>query len=208
VSKRRKLSTTGKEIRQERGWKTYDALIATGFKLLEQHEFDQITVADLAKAAGYSVGAFYARFRSKEEFFDALVAHHLEQRAKARDHLLRTLPDDELIRGIVSDLVSYYWKRRWFWRAELIRSIRDPKPLRKNADQFSSALVDRISERRGRPLSPEQESHVRSAFQITLGTINNAVIYEAGPILVGQKQFVDDLVRTFLLVSDYENLLK
>ncbi len=63
---------SGRKIRQKRSQKTYDALIATSFKLLEQREFDEISVAELAqKAEGYSVGAFYARFHSKDELFDA-----------------------------------------------------------------------------------------------------------------------------------------
>lgn len=77
-----------RRIKQLRGRKTYDALIETGFKLLEHSDLESIPIVALAKAAGYSVGAFYARFRSKDEFFDAMIAHHLEHRARARDHLL------------------------------------------------------------------------------------------------------------------------
>src|ERR1043165_1560122 len=46
-------SSPGRKIKQARGRKTYDALIATGFKLLENHELEAISIADLAKAAGY-----------------------------------------------------------------------------------------------------------------------------------------------------------
>jgi AcrR family transcriptional regulator len=53
-------------IRQKRGQVTYDALIDTAFALLADKEFDEISVAELAQTAGYSVGAFYARFRSKD----------------------------------------------------------------------------------------------------------------------------------------------
>ena len=68
---------SSRRVRQKRSQKTYDALIATSFKLLEQREFDEISVAELAQRARYSVGAFYARFHSKDELFDALVAQHL-----------------------------------------------------------------------------------------------------------------------------------
>ena len=62
-------------IRQKRGRVTYDALIDTAFTLLEQKEFDEISIAELAQKAGYSVGAFYARFHSKNELFDAMDCH-------------------------------------------------------------------------------------------------------------------------------------
>ena len=69
-----------RRIKQKRGRKTYDALIETGFALLEHRELETISIAELARAAGYSTGAFYTRFRSKDEFFDAMIAHHLEYR--------------------------------------------------------------------------------------------------------------------------------
>jgi AcrR family transcriptional regulator len=65
----------GLTIKQERSQLTYDRLITAGFKMLEEQELQAISIAALTKAAGYSVG----RFRSKDEFFDAMVAKHLER---------------------------------------------------------------------------------------------------------------------------------
>ena len=58
----------GLNIKQKRSKKTYDALIKSGFRLLKKREWASITIAELSRAAGYSVGAFYTRFRSKDEF--------------------------------------------------------------------------------------------------------------------------------------------
>ena len=71
-------------IRQKRGQITYDALIETCFDLLQEKDFDEISIADLSQKAGYSVGAFYARFKSKDELFDAMVMRHIEGRRKVR----------------------------------------------------------------------------------------------------------------------------
>src|SRR5690606_23753040 len=109
-------AAAAERIKQRRGRRTYDALIATGFKLLEQREFESITIAELSQAAGYSVGAFYARFKSKDEYFDALIAHHLEERTKTREPMFANLPDDVWIHELLADAVTYYWKRRRFWR--------------------------------------------------------------------------------------------
>lgn len=62
-----------RRIKQKWGRRTYDALIETGFALLEHRELEAISIAEFAKAAGYSTGAFYTRFRSKDEFFDATM---------------------------------------------------------------------------------------------------------------------------------------
>jgi len=200
----------GRRIKQARGRKTYDALIATGFKLLEHEEFESITIAELAKAAGYSVGAFYARFHSKDEFFDAMIAHHLEHRTRTRDRLLATISNDKLINELIKELVGYYWKRRRFWRAALIRSIRDPdfwEPIRQHGHELANRLIARMSKHAERELTPREEMNVRFAFQILLGTINNAIINSPGPIFLGQALFIENLARAFRVVSDYDDLV-
>lgn len=198
-------------IKQKRGRRTYDALIATGFELLEQREFEAITVAELAQAAGYSVGAFYARFTSKDELFDALIAHHIEERTRTRERLFRTLPDDRWINELIADSVNYYWKRRRFWRAALIRSIHDPdfwQPIREQGHKLASSFIERIETQAQRRLTESEEMNVRFAIQMALGTINNTIINRPGPIFMGQAVFVDNLARAFRLVSGYEDIVQ
>jgi AcrR family transcriptional regulator len=197
-------------IKQKRGQKTYDALIDTAFKLLEEREFDEISIAELAQKAGYSVGAFYARFKSKDELFDALVMRHIEHRRAFRERQFATEPDEKLIREVVQGTVDYFWARRRFWRAALFRSIREPdfwKPLRKLSHELGDSLVARMSSRANRALTEQEETNVRFAVQITLGTINNAMINQPGPIFIGQEQFVENLTRAFRLVSGYDEFV-
>jgi AcrR family transcriptional regulator len=200
----------GRRIKQQRGQRTYDRLVETGFKLLQQQEFEAITIADLARVAGYSVGAFYARFRSKDEFFDAMIATHMAYRTKARTELLTTVADDALVNTLIEDTVTYYWKRRRFWRAALMRSMRDPnfwEPIRNHSHEFADSLVARIQARVRRPLTKEEDANVRFAFQLVLGTINNAIINRPGPVFIGQTQFIENMARAFRLVSDYDRLM-
>lgn len=200
----------GRKIAQKRSQKTYDALITTTFKLLEKREFDDISIAELALQAGYSVGAFYARFRSKDELFDALVVRHLADRTKARDQLFSTLPDAELIEGLIEETVRYYWSRRRFWRAAMVRSMRDPsfwEPIRKQGIRFSELLLARIVTRARRPLTETDEINVRFAVQLALGTINNAIINRPGPIFMEEAWFVENLSRAVRLVSGYDDLV-
>lgn len=197
-------------IKQKRSQRTYEALIRTGFKLLETREFEAITIAELSQTAGYSVGAFYARFQSKDEFLEAMISHHLEERTRTREHLLATVSNEKLISVLVEDLVNYYWKRRRFWRAALIRTVRDPafwEPIRRHGHEFANAFVTRMCEHSGRALTKTEDRNVRFAFQLALGTINNTIMNRPGPVFMGQKQFIDDLARAFRLVSDYDRLM-
>jgi AcrR family transcriptional regulator len=201
---------SGRRIRQKRSQKTYDALIATTFKLLEQREFDEISIAELAQTAGYSVGAFYARFNSKNELFDALVAQHLQDRTSARERIFASASDDTLIGELMAELVAYYWARRRFWRAALIRSIRDTdfwEPIRKKGHEFAALLIERLSARAGRALTKVEATNVRFAVQLALGTINNTMLNRPGPIFMDQALFVENLTRAFRLVSGYDEFV-
>ena len=203
-------TASSRRIRQKRSQKTYDALISTAFKLLEQREFDEISIADLAQKAGYSVGAFYARFKSKDELFDAMLELHIENRRTTRAHQFATASDSTLIRTVLEDTIQYYWSRRNFWRAALFRSIRDDDfwaPIRKLSHELGDSLVARISDRAQRPLTEEEETNVRFAVQITLGTVNNAIINRPGPIFLGHALFVENLIRAFRVVSGYDELI-
>jgi len=211
IGNKHSVELPGLSIKQNRSKKTYDALIKTGFQLLKKRDFATITVAELSQSAGYSVGAFYARFRSKDEFFDAMVAHHLESRVAASEHLFSTVHNAHLIDELIKDIVHYYWINRNFWRAALVRSIRDPEfwtPIRQSGHDLASRVIGILTEQASRPLTDLEQTNIRFAFQITLGTINNTIINRPGPIFMNQRLFVEKLTRAFRLVSDYDITMK
>jgi AcrR family transcriptional regulator len=188
---------------------TYNALIDTAFALLEEREFDQMSIAELAQRAGYSVGAFYARFRSKDELFDAMVLRHLQDRRRVREKQFATIDDSTLVHALLEETVHYYWGRRRFWRAALIRSIREPefwKPIRKLSHEFADSLIARIAARARRKLTDAEEANVRFAVQLAFGLINNTILNRPGPFFLDQALFVENLVRAFRLVSGYDEL--
>jgi AcrR family transcriptional regulator len=209
MTKDKSLEGPGRTIRQERSRRTYEALVATGFKLLEKHEFESITIARLARAAGYSVGAFYARFNSKDEFFEAMVAHHLQDRSSARQQLLETASRDTLMGILIEDLVAYYWRRRRFWRAVLMRSAHDPEfwaPINQSAREFVALLLARIQSDAGRRLTKSERENIRFAIHMVLSMVNNRIVNRPRPSLIGHSTFVDNATRAFHLVSDYDRL--
>lgn len=194
-------------IRQKRGQVTYDALIDTAFALLDEKEFDEISVAELAQKAGYSVGAFYARFRSKDELFEAMAQRHVQNRRDVRQRQFSSTDDAALLRELLDETVHYYWGRRRFWRAALIRSIRQPEfwaPMRKLSHEFADALLARFAARAGRALTKPEEANVRFAVQLAFGLINNTILNRPGPFFLEQELFIDNLVRAFKLVSGYD----
>ncbi|MEI7949157.1 MAG: TetR/AcrR family transcriptional regulator [Gammaproteobacteria bacterium] len=202
--------THGVAIKQERGRLTHDRLIATGFRMLELTDMQELSIAELTREAGYSVGAFYSRFRSKDEFFDALIAKHLETRTRTQIYLFATLAPDVLVSGLLHNVVGYYWDHRKFWRAVLVRSVRDPdfwEPVRKHGHEFTGRFIDRLTKEIGRSLNEKEEANIAFAFILTFGAINSTIINQHGPIFMGQKLFIEELIRAFSLISDFDNLV-
>ena len=179
--------------------------------MLKKREWDSITVAELSRLAGYSVGAFYTRFRSKEDLLDALVAHHRKDRKAALEHFFSSHNNDDFIDELIKDIVHYHWNNRNFWRTAQVRSTRDPElwaPIREGGHDVASKTIEMLSEQADRSLTDEEEINVRFAFQITFGTLNNTIINQPGPIFMNQKLFVEKLTRAFRLVSNIDKFKK
>lgn len=204
-------SASGKlAIKQERGHITYDALIEAGFKLLAERDIEDISIFELSRVAGYSVGAFYARFRSKDEFFDALIERHLERRTATQKHLVETLPRKVLVPELVSNIVDYYWNQHVFWRAVLRRTLRDPalwEPFRQHFGENLERFTSRVEHEIRRPLREAEIRSITFAFQTLMGTINISIINQPGPVFIGQDLFKEELTRAFTQVSGLDEIL-
>ena len=196
----------GLKIKQKRGQKTYDTLIRTAFRLLKNRVLSSISIAELTQAAGYSVGAFYARFKSKDEFLDALVHYHLRSRRASHARLFAAYTGEEVIDKLIEDLVTYILNNRGFWQTCLMCSVHDPdfwKPMRGLGQEAANDIIGVLRREINRELTDQEKLSVRFGFQITFGTINNTIINHPGPIEIKDKQFIDKLTCAFKLVSGY-----
>jgi AcrR family transcriptional regulator len=72
---------TGSSITGEDGQSWDDrsrALYQAGYRLIGARDFEAVSVAQIAEAAGCSVGAFYQRFENKDQFVGFVVRAHFE----------------------------------------------------------------------------------------------------------------------------------
>jgi len=203
------VTATGPIAKQRRSQITYNKLIEAGFRLLETRDFDFISIAEIAKEAGYSVGAFYARFENKEEFFLALVHKHNGGRQEAMDTFFTKNKSRDLIALYIQQTVKRLWNSRFFWRAALRRSLEDAgfwEPFRNLSHRVADNFVNAKAEEIGRPLTKKEEMDIRFALQIVLGTINNAMTNRPGPLMPEHRDFQKRLVEAFRLVSHYDEI--
>jgi AcrR family transcriptional regulator len=66
--------------RKEKQARTRSSLMKSAAKLFCRQGMERASIDDVAKDAGYTKGAFYANFKSKEELFLAILDEHFEER--------------------------------------------------------------------------------------------------------------------------------
>jgi AcrR family transcriptional regulator len=64
---------------QTRSRRTVESLTRATLRLLRSAEFDALTISEIVAAANSSIGSFYARFPSKEDFLFHLAEYVLKQ---------------------------------------------------------------------------------------------------------------------------------
>jgi AcrR family transcriptional regulator len=190
--------------KQERSRKTRDALMTAAWKLLEAHPWQVISINEIVRAAGSSVGAFYSRFTDKEALLEALGAGWLERRWEQRAKGFASLaPGADYAAYAILDSYRHLLRYRNFWRAVLLKGASDPifwEPFRASGRQTMQLAIDCHQRHIGRELTEEELRHIRFAFQMANGVINNGLVNRPGPLLPGTPEFEAALVRGFKAV--------
>ncbi|HEY1358363.1 MAG TPA: TetR/AcrR family transcriptional regulator [Thermoleophilaceae bacterium] len=65
--------------RKEKQAKTRSSLMKSAAKVFCRHGMERASIDQVAEDAGYTKGAFYANFKSKEELFLAMLDQHFEE---------------------------------------------------------------------------------------------------------------------------------
>jgi AcrR family transcriptional regulator len=191
--------------KQARSRKTRDALIAAAWKLLEAHPWQVISINDIVKVAGCSVGAFYSRFADKEALLESLAGEWLDERWDDRAKGFASLSADADY-AAYAILSSYHhlMLHQNFWRAVLVKGANDPVfwgPFRESGRRTLQLTIECHERRVGRKLSAEEIQRISFGFQMANGAINNGIVNRPGPLLPGTPEFEAELVRGFKAVS-------
>ena len=177
-------------LKQARALRTRDNLLAAGRKLLQDGGFDDVSIAQIAKRAGCSVGAFYFSFRDKEAYFRFLLDSEFAQvRARSTEELVPCRPAEPDPDAEVQRCVDHFVDiaRRY---EGLIRTVNQHTAHDIEGWQPTRALgmwlVDRY---RARVVPhfpaadrPRVACNASIAFQIVMGYIVNAVMHKPEPL--------------------------
>jgi len=164
---------------QERSRLKLDQIVTAFEKLIAEKGLDGATVADIAREAGCSVGAFYTRFNDKGDLFRYVILHRLEEglqsfRAMLTSDQWRAVPSDVLIRTLVDFVVELHRRREGLLHAFYEQAHKDPvvmSHLSQAGVEVEEILLALIIERRAEITHPDPRIAAAFAVRLVLATM-------------------------------------
>jgi AcrR family transcriptional regulator len=194
-------------VKQNRSQKTRDRLLAAGFKLLRRKDFDQLSVADIARAANCAVGSFYQRFFDKDQYFFALAEMRREQSRGQLQNWYEGAKLDSIVRRAIERELGFVLEHPDFWRAALRRGTTDPafwEEFRTLGRASVDVFIATYGKLLDRSITADEQERIRFAFQMVRGTLNNTLINQPGPLSLEDAGFRRQIERAFRLVAAVE----
>ena len=202
------------EARQNRSVKSRDGFIKAGIEALNEMHFDDLKIAELAKASNNSVGSFYTRFQDKEAYFRALRAYTAdgidrEFNATFTVAKLRAVPPAEALDLLVDHIGAVFSSRYRGVLRETYPRIMDADdpwaPIRRSADHTMQTLHEGLGDAFPAFGQAETQTRLSFCFQMIVGVLQNDMInnrhvftLEDGSVLRGLK----DVLRAYMDVTD------
>jgi AcrR family transcriptional regulator len=134
--------------RKEKQAKTRSALLKSAAKLICRKGITEASVDEVARDAGYTKGAFYANFKSKEEMFLVMLDEaYAEELHRLEAHLSGDEPVEE-VRASAEDFIRFVradpeWPRLYF--EFVVYAARNPE-FREELATRNRAMKERIAE--------------------------------------------------------------
>lgn len=177
--------------KQARSRQTRDRLLEAGRQVLEDGDFDATPVAEIARRAGCSVGAFYVRFQDKEAFYRALIeritATALDlMRREVTAARLAPLSREAAVALCVEAWVALFRTHRGLLVTATRRSLGQPdswNPVRRIGLEMIDHLATLLTAHCGRAGDASFRYRAFVGFHIATGTLLNAVIRQ--PVVLG-----------------------
>lgn len=170
------------------------AFYREGRSLLARNDLDQVSISQVSKAAGISVGAFYVRFRDKDAFLDFVITNTFvqaravfQEQANVRyvpnlaDILVRQFSDVEFA-GIV--------------RAAVKLGFIDERH-RESFDEFRNFVSQHLTELLLADVKKGERGHRIAAIDSALAILTHAALFPDSEIDLGEietQQVIIDLL--------------
>ena len=194
---------------QARSQETLVRILDAAEALVAEKGFEDTPVAEIARRAGSSVGAFYTRFKDKDGLLHALYDRYYEQAIATADDALEPTRWDrdaipEIVESVVGFLVEIYREHRGLIRAFVVRNHSDPD-FQTRRDRLSHHVSERLSklllERRDEITHPDPLRAAAFGLTLVFSTLDSTMLFgemRTGDLAIDDRDLATELSRAYL----------
>lgn len=198
------LIGSGFNKHQQRTEATRRKLVTAGLRVFARDGFDAARIEDIAAEAGYTRGAFYANFKTKEDLFFALLEQEAVRRLTELRKILAACPSQESrMRAVREFYLQRVGDRQWVMvllefklyalRHRKIRAKLAATHRHIRSSLSSAFLVDLL------PFMKERRSEESEIVKVMLEVTLNGLVLERAydPKRISERQMQQILGRVF-----------
>jgi AcrR family transcriptional regulator len=198
--------------RQRRSQETTVALLEAGAELLRDCAFDELSIDELCRRVGVTIGAFYGRFESKDAFFATLMALAAKRSLAAIDEAVanddRTNAElEKVCRDVVAVITDVIRRNEGVLRAAMqYKAVQPARWI--TVRETGSGIVERsmslLLARMGPGRKQAKTKTIAFAFQMVFGTLLNSVLNKPKTIGLHDQEMIDRLALAMFLQLEHE----
>ena len=197
---------------QRRSQETTVALLEAAAVMLRERSLDELSIEDLCKRVGVTIGAFYGRFESKDAFFSALMSLAASKalaavRAAVADENNIAAGLEQACRRVVEIAVEVVRRNVGVVRAAAQYESIYPErwgTIRSTGGAMVDLATPLLLARMGRGRIAAKTRSIGFAFQMMFGTLINAVLHKPKLVSLDEPEMVDRLALTMFLQLQHE----
>ena len=147
-------------------------------RLLARSDFEDISIAQFAKTAETSVGAFYVRFADKDEFLSFVTSHTFTSARRPVEKMMSAIASNSHPAEGITEAIISQWAGKEFAgvvRMAVKRGCSDIKH-RQPFDRYREYVVDEVVGLIPDEAKKEDRTRVEVAVQVTLGILTDAIM--------------------------------
>jgi AcrR family transcriptional regulator len=194
---------------QARSRQTLDRLLDAAEQLVAEKGFDDTPVAEVARRAGSSVGAFYSRFQDKDGLLHALYERWLGEATATADAALdparwEGATISEIVTAVVRFLVEIYRERAGLMRAFVLRNHVDSE-FHARQERLSHYISERLTRlllvRRGEIARADPERAAGFGLTLIMSTLESVMLFgehRTGSLALNDHELGVELTTAYL----------
>lgn len=152
-------------------------LYQEGRRLLAVADFEDISIAKFAKAAGTSVGAFYVRFADKDAFLSFVTSHTFASAKRAAEKSMPPIASSSKPAEALTDAIVSLWAGKDFAGVVRMAVKRGCSNIeyRKPFDRYREYVANEVTGLMPDEVTKEDRIRVEVAVQATFGILTDAI---------------------------------